>query len=184
MKGSSWGQVRGPVQFTFAQSYHRITPLEISITRCAVTKEDDIKKERTMGNKHIIPYALYSSKVYVSPGFAERTEFTNSDFDILLGAIKNMFEHDRSAARGEMIVRDIYDFKHIGTQHKNNIEQNKREARLGCAHAHKLFEEVKVELKDGVDSPQSFSDYKIKCDWNNKDPKYEGVKLQTIKDIK
>src|SRR6185369_8847153 len=71
MKGSAFGQVRGPVQFTFGQSFHAITPLEITITRCAVTKEEDAKKERTMGNKHIVPYALYAAKGYVSPAFAE-----------------------------------------------------------------------------------------------------------------
>ena len=76
MKGSAYGQVRGPVQFTFAQSLHPITPLEITITRCAVTKESDKDKERTMGNKHIVPYALYAAKGYVSPAFAERTGFT------------------------------------------------------------------------------------------------------------
>ena len=98
MKGSAWGQVRGPVQFTFGQSYHPITPMEISITRCAVTKEEDAEKERTMGNKHIVPYALYAAKAYVSPAFAERTGFTNTDLEVLFDALNHMFEHDRSAA--------------------------------------------------------------------------------------
>ena len=133
MKGSAWGQVRGPVQFTFGQSYHPITPLEISITRCAVTKEEDAEKERTMGNKHIVPYALYATKVYISPAFAERTGFTNADFEVLFDALNHMFEHDRSAARGEMVVRGVYDFEHVGTQHENNADQNRQEARLGCA---------------------------------------------------
>ena len=169
MKGSAWGQVRGPVQFTFGQSYHPITPLEISITRCAVTKEEDAGKERTMGNKHIVPYALYAAKAYVSPAFAERTGFTNSDIEVLFDALNHMFEHDRSAARGEMVMRGIYDFEHVGTQHGNNAEQNRREARLGCAHAHKLFEGIEVKLKDGAEFAESFADYEISCGWDGTD---------------
>ena len=169
MKGSAWGQVRGPVQFTFGQSYHSITPLEISITRGAVTKEEDADKERTMGNKHIVPYALYAAKVYISPAFAERTGFTSTDLEVLFEALNHMFEHDRSAARGEMVVRGIYDFEHVGTQHENNAEQNKREARLGCAHAHKLFEGIEVKLKDDVEFPQSFVDYEVSCGWDSAD---------------
>lgn len=166
MKGSAWGQVRGPVQFTFGQSYHPITPLEISITRCAVTKVTDASKERTMGNKHIVPYALYVAKGYVSPAFAERTGFTQADLDLLFEALANMFEHDRSAARGEMIVRGIYDFEHVGTQADANSEQNKREARLGCAHAHELFEGIKVQLRPGKDFPDSFADYLVENTWS------------------
>lgn len=169
MKGSAWGQVRGPVQVTFGQSYHPITPMEISITRMAVTKEEDAEKERTMGNKHIVPYALYAAKAYVSPAFAERTGFTNADLEVLFDALNHMFEHDRSAARGEMVVRGIYDFEHVGTQHENNAAQNRREARLGCAHAHKLFEGIEVELKDGVEFPKSFADYEVNCGWDNTD---------------
>ena len=167
MRGSAWGQVRGPVQFTFGQSYHPITPLEISITRCAVTKEEDAEKERTMGNKHIVPYALYSAKAYGSPAFAERTGFTNDDLKVFFDALNHMFEHDRSAGRGEMVLRGIYDFEHVGTQHENNAEQNKREARLGCAHAHKLFEGIEVKLKDGVEFPESFADYEVRCRWDS-----------------
>ncbi len=167
MKGSAWGQVRGPVQFTFGQSYHPITPLEISITRLAVTKEEDADKERTMGNKHIVPYALYAAKAYVSPAFAERTGFANADLEVLFEALNHMFEHDRSAARGEMVVRGIYDFDHVGTQHENNAAQNKREARLGCAHAHKLFEGIEVRLQAGVEFPESFTDYEVTCRWDS-----------------
>lgn len=179
MKGSAWGQVRGPVQFTFGQSFHPITPLEITITRCAVTKETDKAKERTMGSKHIVPYALYAAKGYVSPAFAERTKFTQTDLDLLFEALLQMFEHDRSAARGEMVVRGLYDFEHVGTQHENNAEQNKREARLGCAHAHKLFEGIKVELTDGAKAkgfPESFADYQVTCEWSG-DNLPKGVKL-------
>jgi CRISPR-associated protein Csd2 len=176
MKGSAYGQVRGPVQFTFSLSYHPITPLEITITRCAVTKESDKDKERTMGNKHIVPYALYAAKGYVSPAFAERTGFTQADLDLLFEALLHMFEHDRSAARGEMIVRGLYDFEHVGTQHENNAEQNRREARLGCAHAHKLFEGINVRLQGGLDFPESFADYEVICAWDTQ-PLPKGVHL-------
>jgi CRISPR-associated protein Csd2 len=169
MKGSAWGQVRGPVQFTFGQSCHQITPLEISITRCAVTKESDAKKERTMGNKHIVPYALYVAKGYVSPAFAERTSFTQADLDLLFKALLHLFDHDHSAARGEMVVRGLYDFEHVGTHVEAYDEkqkvQNLSEARLGCAHAHELFEGIKVTLKEGMDFPESFADYAVKNFW-------------------
>lgn len=182
-KGSAYGQVRGPVQFTFGQSFHPITPLEITITRCASTNEDEEKaaktgsgQNRTMGNKHIVPYALYAAKGYVSPAFAEKTGFTQADLELLFKSLLNMFEHDRSASRGEMIVRGLYDFEHCGTQHANNADQNKREARLGCAHAHKLIEGVKVSLKDGKTFPESFADYDVKCEWTEGNlPK--GIKL-------
>lgn len=176
MKGSAFGQLRGPVQFTFAQSYHPITPLEISITRCVATAIADEKKERTMGNKHIVPYALYCAKAYVSPAFAERTGFTNRDLDLFFTALLGMFEHDRSAARGEMIVRGIYDFEHVGTQHPNNAEQNRKEARLGCYHAHKLFEAINVKLAGTKTFPESFQDYEINCTWTQ-DNLPAGVKL-------
>lgn len=179
MTGSAFGQVRGPVQLTFAQSYHPITPLEIGITRCAVTKEEDKAKERTMGQKHIVPYGLYFAKCYISPPFAEKprgTGFTDTDLELFFEALNNMFTHDRSAARGEMVVRGIYDFEHVGTQHPNNAEQNLREARLGCYHSHKLLEGIKVSLVPGKEVPESFSDYTVDCLWTEQAlPK--GVKL-------
>lgn len=176
LKGSAYGQVRGPIQFTFGRSYNSITPLDISITRCAVTKPDDEEKERTMGNKHIVPYALYAAKAYVSPVFAERTGFTDKDLDLFFEALQHMFTHDQSAARAEMTVRGIYDFEHVGSQHPNNAEQNKKEARLGCCHAHKLFEGIEVKLKPGKEFPESFSDYEVTCPSNQEDlPK--GVNL-------
>ncbi|HOF62392.1 MAG TPA: type I-C CRISPR-associated protein Cas7/Csd2 [Candidatus Latescibacteria bacterium] len=169
MKGSAFGQVRGPVQLSFGQSVDPITPLEITITRCAVTAEKHKDKERTMGNKHIVPYALYVAKGYVSPAFAERTGFTQADLNLFFRALSNMFEHDRSAARGEMVVRGIYDFEHIGT-HADSTDakqqaQNLREARLGCAHAHKLFEGIRIKLKPGKEFPESFADYTVKNFW-------------------
>jgi CRISPR-associated protein Csd2 len=167
LQGSAFGQVRGPIQFTFARSFDPITPLDISITRCAVTKPEDEKKERTMGNKHIVPYALYAAKAYVSPVFAERTGFAEADLDLFFEALQHMFTHDQSSARAEMTVRGIYDFEHVGTQNPNNAEQKKREARLGCYHAHKLFEGIKVSLKPDKTYPESFDDYKdnIVCTW-------------------
>lgn len=167
MKGSAFGQVRGPVQFTFGQSYHPVTPLEVTVTRCAVTKEEDREKERTMGHKHVIPYALYSAKVYVSPAFAGKTGFDLHDLEIFFEALSALFTDDKSAARGEMIVRGIYDFEHVGTQHPNNADQNRREARLGCFHSHKLFEGVNVKLKDGKSFPDSFGDYDVNCIWTD-----------------
>ena len=166
LKGSAWGQVRGPVQFTFAQSYDPITPLEISLTRCAVTDAKDKDKQRTMGGKHIVPYALYASRIYISPAFAKRSGFSQADLDLFFEALLGMFAHDHSAARGDMVVRGVYDFEHVGTQHANNAEQNLREARLGCAHAHELFEGIAVQLKEGVDFPQSWKDYAVSCKWD------------------
>jgi len=180
MKGSAFGQVRGPVQFTFSQSFHSITPLEITVTRCAVTKKEDEDKERTMGQKHIVPYALYAAKCYISPAFAEKTGFTRKDLDIFFEALSEMFTHDKSAARGEMIIRGIYDFEHVGTQHENNAEQKKREARLGCFHAHKLFEGIKVDLTDEAKTrgfPQGWDDYTVDCLWAGEQEMPKGVRL-------
>jgi CRISPR-associated protein Csd2 len=183
MKGSAYGQLRGPIQFTFGQSFHPITPLEVSITRCVVAAVADEKKERTMGNKYIVPYALYAAKAYVSPVFAEKTGFNQADLDLFFEALLNMFEHDKSAARSEMIVRGVYDFEHIGTQHPNNEAQNRRESRLGCAHSHKLFEGIEVKLKEGIEYPQSFNDYEIINHWDHTNAKSDkrdlprGVKL-------
>jgi CRISPR-associated protein Csd2 len=141
-----------------------------------VTKEEDRAKERTIGHKFVVPYALYSAKCYISPPFAERTGFSQEDLDILFQALGEMFTHDRSAARGEMIVRGIYDFEHVGTQGPANEAQNKREARLGCFHAHKLFEGIKVQLKEGKAFPESFDDYRVDCMWTQ-DNLPKGVRL-------
>ena len=187
LTGSAWGQVRGPVQFTFGQSYHPITPIEITVTRCAVTKEEDAAKERTMGHKHIVPYGLYFAKAFVSPAFAERTGFTGLDLYVLFEALNNLFAHDHSAARGDMIVRGIYDFEHVGTQHANNGDQNKKEARLGCAHAHVLFEGIEVRLKKNADGSekagaQCFNDYEIINHWDNDGA--ASVKVEMPKGVK
>lgn len=140
--GINCGQVKGPVQMTFATSVERILPAEITITRMAATNEAEKKKaeegsdgdqrteNRTMGRKHIVPYGLYVAHGFVSAKFAERTGFSEADLDLLLEALKNAFEHDRSAARGEMATRKLIVFKH--------------ENALGNAPAHELFDRVRI----------------------------------------
>lgn len=147
------GQVRGPIQLAFASSIDPVIPLEVSITRMAVTNEKDLEKERTMGRKHIIPYGLYRAHGFISAKLAERTGFSEDDLELLWRALGNMFEHDRSAARGEMAARKLIVFKH--------------EHPMGNAPAHKLFELVKVERTAGeADTPaRSFADYKVSIDY-------------------
>ena len=162
MKGSAYGQVRGPIQFTFGMSLDPIPTQEITVTRCAVTKEVDAEKERTMGNKHIVPYGLYCAKAFVSPIFAEKTGFDDADLAVFFEALRHLFSNDQSAARAEMCVRAVYDFEHVGKDDKN--PQNRREQQLGCAHAHKLFEKVGFKRKAaagtaGTTFPAGFGDY-------------------------
>lgn len=144
------GQVRGPVQLGFAKSVDPIMPQEITITRVAITTEDDAAKKGTeMGRKYIVPYGLYRVEGFVSANLARKvTGFSEDDLELLWQAILNMFEHDRSAARGKMAVRKLIIFKH--------------DSELGCAPAHKLFDSVKISKKDGVDLPRAFSDYEVK----------------------
>ena len=146
------GQVRGPVQLAFAQSLDPIVPLEISITRMAVTNEKDLEKERTMGRKHIVPYALYRVHGFISANLAAKTGFSDEDLQKLWQALQMMFEYDRSAARGEMTARKLISFKHVSI--------------LGSQPAHKLFERVTVERVQGESgSPAAaFSDYRINVD--------------------
>src|SRR5690606_22095636 len=106
------GQVRGPIQLAFASSIDPVVPMEIAITRMAVTNEKDLEKERTMGRKHIVPYGLYRVHGFISAKLAERTGFTEDDLALLWRALTNLFEHDRSAARGEMAARKLIVFKH------------------------------------------------------------------------
>jgi CRISPR-associated protein Csd2 len=143
------GQVRGPVQMGFATSVEPVLPLEIAITRMAVTNERDIDKERTMGRKHILPYGLYRAHGFISAKLAERTGFSDDDLQLLWLSLTSMFEHDRSAARGEMAARKLIVFEH--------------ENALGNAPAHVLFDTVKVERVSGnADGPaRTFSDYNI-----------------------
>ncbi|ASK27930.1 type I-C CRISPR-associated protein Cas7/Csd2 [Neisseria chenwenguii] len=146
------GQVRGPVQLAFAQSIDPIVPLEISITRMAVTNEKDLEKERTMGRKHIVPYGLYRVHGFISANLAAKTGFSDNDLEKLWQSLQLMFEHDRSAARGEMAARKLIVFKHDSV--------------LGSQPAHKLFERVKVErISSESGTPaQSFADYRISVD--------------------
>ena len=161
MKGSPHGQIRGPIQFSFGRSYDPITTQEITITRCVATKVEDTDSGRTMGQKYIVPYGLYSAKCYVSPAFAQNTGFDQTDYDLFIEALTHLFDHDRSAARGDMVMRRVYDFEHVGTQDAANATQNTREAMLGCAHAHELFESIKVDLETPGAMPQKFADYKV-----------------------
>ncbi|MEN2786508.1 type I-C CRISPR-associated protein Cas7/Csd2 [Sphingomonas qilianensis] len=147
--GINAGQVRGPVQITFARSIEPVLPLEISITRMAATNaaekekkdaaggEDERTDNRTMGRKHIIPYGLYRAHGFVSAPLASHlakgTGFSEADLELLWTALSNMFEHDRSAARGEMATRALIVFEH--------------ESKLGNAHADALFDRVKTWRK-------------------------------------
>ena len=141
------GQVRGPVQLGFARSVDPILTQEVTITRVAITTEADAEKKDTeMGRKYIVPYGLYRAEGYVSANLARKTTgFSQEDLDLLWTAILNMFENDHSAARGKMAVRELIIFKH--------------DCELGCAPAHKLFELVKAERKDGVTTPRGYRDY-------------------------
>lgn len=142
------GQVRGPVQLAFAKSIEPIVSQEVSITRMAVTNEKDLEKERTMGRKHIVPYGLYVANGFVSAPLAEKTGFNEEDLDLLWNALINMFEHDRSAARGIMSSQKLFVFKHRD--------------KLGNAPAHKLFGLIDVKRKEGSEGPaRSFKDYTV-----------------------
>jgi len=142
------GQVRGPVQLAFAKSVESIMPQEISITRMAVTNEKDLEKERTMGRKHIVPYGLYVAHGFVSAALAEKTGFSEEDLDVLWNALVNMFEHDRSAARGLMSSRKLFVFKH--------------NCKMGNAPAHKLFDLIDIQRAEGSSGPaRSFKDYTV-----------------------
>jgi CRISPR-associated protein Csd2 len=186
--GINCGQVKGPVQMTFATSVEPIMPLEISITRMAATNEAEKKKRadgtedgnertdnRTMGRKHIVPYGLYVARGFISAKFAERTGFSDEDLTFFFEALKNMFEHDRSAARGEMATRKVIAFKHANA--------------LGNAPAHALFDRVKIRRQIGGEAQdidgrldnyppaRKFSDYTITIDRNGLP---EGVEILEV----
>lgn len=149
--GVNCGQVRGPIQMCFAESVDPVMPMEMSITRMAVTKAEDAEKERTMGRKQYIPYGLYRVEGFVSASLAEKTGFSQEDLDLFFSALMNMFENDRSAARGLMSSRKLFVFKH--------------ESKLGNAPAHRLFEAVKVNrLIPDAQEARSFNDYAIEVD--------------------
>lgn len=143
------GQVRGPVQLSFARSVDTIIPQEVTITRVAITTEADAEKKGTeMGRKYIVPYALYRAEGYVSANLARKTTgFSEDDLQLLWEAILNMFENDHSAARGKMAVRELIVFKHS--------------SELGNAPAYKLFDAVTVQRRDPTTPARSYRDYTV-----------------------
>lgn len=174
--GANAGQVRGPVQIAFARSLDPILPLDISITRMAVAEDvknaktvEDYEKDeadrpedklRTMGRKSLIPYGLYLGKGFISAHLAAQTGFSGDDLKLLFEAVLNMYEHDRSASKGTMTVRDVFVFKHVGTD--SDPQQRISQAMLGCAPAQVLFERaVKVSRKPGIEVPRRFDDYQV-----------------------
>lgn len=160
LKGSFYGQIRGPIQFGFAESLDRILPLDFTITRCASASEKELKGEgggeetgnRTMGRKHVVDYGIYRCHIYCSPAFAAKTGFTYYDLDNFLFALKHMFTDDKAASRAGMRVVGLIDFQHSTA--------------LGNEHAYKLFEMVNVRRSDVDENgklekefPQSIADY-------------------------
>lgn len=143
------GQVRGPVQLGFARSIDPVVSQEITITRVAITTEKDAENKQTeMGRKSIVPYGLYRAEGYVSANLARKvTGFTEEDLELLWEAIINMFEHDHSAARGKMAVRELIVFKHS--------------KELGDCPAYKLFDAVEVKKNEGVEAPRRYQDYTV-----------------------
>lgn len=171
--GPNAGQVRGPVQIAFGKSLDPVLPMDISITRTAVAEtikdgkvEDYLKMEaetaedklRTMGRKQLIPFGLYEIRGFISANLAAETGFDDDDLQALFDAILNMYEHDHSASKGEMsVVSPLIIFKHVGND--SDAVQRVRQAKLGCAPAHKLFELVHVQKKADVEFARSYRDY-------------------------
>jgi len=159
--GENAGQVRGPVQITFARSVEPVVALEHSITRMAVATEAEAEKQdggnRTMGRKYTIPYGLYLAHGFVSANLANQTGFSEKDLQLFWDALLNMFEHDRSAARGMMSTRGLYIFEHNSA--------------LGNAPAHSLFERISVSRKNPASGPaRSFAEYSIDINQANLEP--------------
>lgn len=156
--GKNAGQVRGPVQLTFARSVSQVIPLEHSITRMAVATAAEAEKQqgdnRTMGRKFTIPYGLYRCHGFISAPFAVQTGFNEDDLTLFWTALLEMFEHDRSAARGQMATRKLIVFKH--------------DSLLGNAHAHQLFDMVKAEVRSNP--VREFNDYEISAPAQNDMP--------------
>ena len=158
--GVNCGQVRGPVQLTFARSVEPIVALEHSITRMAVATEAEAEKQqgdnRTMGRKHTVPYGVYVAHGFVSSFLAKQTGFGDEDLELLFKALEQMFEHDRSAARGEMSTRGLYVFKH--------------DSELGNAPAHALFDRLKTQLKTPGAVVRDFGEYSVQFDGQELSP--------------
>jgi CRISPR-associated protein Csd2 len=155
--GVNCGQVRGPLQFTFATSVDRIVPLEQSITRMAVTTEKESAGQeggnRTMGRKTILPYALYRAHGFLSPQLAAQTGFTTDDLELLKQSLNMMFDHDRSAARGQMAPQACIAFRH--------------DSPLGNAPAHKLFQRIQISRADDGKPARDYSDHVVTVDETN-----------------
>lgn len=167
--GPNAGQIRGPVQLSFARSVDPILPMDVAITRMAVAdnsikgakagstefaqwvSEQPEDELRTMGRKSLIPYGLYVGKGFISANLAEKVNFSEDDLKILFEAILNMYEHDRSASKGIMTVHPDYSFvfKHVGND--TDLIQRERQAKLGCSHAHKLFDLVTSRIQRNAD---------------------------------
>lgn len=188
--GANAGQVRGPVQFSFARSLDPILPMEASITRMAVAEkvkdaktmadyekwenEQEEDKLRTMGRKAFIPYGLYVAKGFISANFAKGTGFSDDDIKNLWEALFNMYDHDRSASNGMMSCRGLYVFKHVGKD--GDQQQRTKEAMLGCAPAHALLDLGKVidicknetvMTADKVTTPRKFAHYSVTVNKDN-----------------
>jgi len=146
------GQVRGPVQLSFARSIDPVIASEHAITRCSVTNEKDVDRERTMGRKFTIPYALYQAQGFVNPFLAEQTGFGDGDLELFWESLRNAFQFDQSAARpaGSMSARRLLVFKH--------------DSQLGCAPSHKLFDLVTVTRNDPAKPSRAFADYTVSID--------------------
>jgi CRISPR-associated protein Csd2 len=164
VKENNCGQVRGPVQIAFAQSVEPIVSLEASITRMAVETRKESESQggdnRTMGRKAYIPYGLYRAHGFISAPLAKQTGFSEEDLELFWEALGNMFEHDRSAARGEMATQKLIVFKH--------------ESEFGNAPAHKLFDLVSVKKRDETKPSRAFSDYEVTV---NRNEAPQGVEL-------
>jgi CRISPR-associated protein Csd2 len=172
--GVNAGQVRGPVQLTFARSVDPIVPLDISITRIAITRQEDMQvvtteegdttgKTTEMGRKSLVPYALYRTHGFFVPAFAARTEFSSEDLELFWQALVHMWDLDRSASRGMTGCRGLFVFSH--------------DSALGNAPAHVLFERISITRDPAVEAPRRFSDYRVSVDDANLPP---GVTLTRL----
>ena len=163
-EGYNCGQVRGPVQMTFARSVDPIVPMDIAITRVALENRGDKPRESedekattgTIGRKSIVPYGLYVGYGFINPFFAEKTGFSSEDLALFWEALQNMWDIDRSASRGFMAIRGLYVFSH--------------ENKLGNAPANELFDKVKAVKKSDIESPRNFGDYLVSVDDKNLPP--------------
>lgn len=186
MSGSPFGQICGPIAVSISKSYHPIQIATLSQTRCVATDKKDEAKGRTMCTKHYVSYGLYMCQWFVDGTRAKVTGFDQADYDLFLKALMNLFDHDRSASRGVMIVRGLYDFEHVGQQPPGNAAQNAVEALHGCAPHHRLFETIKVQRTGENESPQSFEDYSLTVDsgWDasGRSARFPGVVLHRLID--